>query len=64
MAELNKVLADGVPSRVRIILAPELCPATVIFEGLPPNEAMLFFTNFNALTTSLGPRLVLPFGAK
>lgn len=64
IADLNKELAEGTPSKARIMVAPELWPATVILLGLPPKAATLFLKNCKALTTSLSARLVFPLGAK
>jgi hypothetical protein len=63
MAWLNNDDADGTASKALIILAPELCPASVIFEALPPKLGATFCRNFNDVIMSLTARFVAPDGA-
>ena len=62
IADANRLSADGVASSARIMFAPLLWPASVIFE-LPPKEVTTLWTNFIAFITSCTARLVPPSGA-
>jgi len=62
MADWNKDEADGTASNALIIVPPLLCPARVIFEGLPPKDGRTVRKNERAVTTSLTARLVVPSG--
>lgn len=53
---------DGIASKVRTMVAPELCPAIVIFEELPPKLGTTLVRNCRAVILSLIARLVSPLG--
>lgn len=64
MAEWNREEADGTASRARIMLAPLLCPATVILDADPPKAGTVLAKNWRAVTMSFRPRLVVPSGPR
>ncbi len=63
IADWNNEDADGVANKARIMVAPELCPAIVIFEGLPPKLGSTVCRKFIAVMTSWTARFMLPLGA-
>ena len=64
ITERKRELAEGAESMARIMLAPELWPARVTLEALPPNDGATRLMNSKALETSLTARFVFPLGAK
>lgn len=55
--------ADGMASKPRITVAPELCPARVIFEALPPKLGTTVCRKWRDVMMSSAARFNLPFGA-
>ena len=64
MAETKYFEAEGVASKARIMPAPLLWPASVIFEELAPKEEAIDPRKSSALMTSVTARFVLPSGDK
>lgn len=62
MADWKNVAADGVASKARIMLAPLLCPARVIFEILPPKLGKILRKNFSEAIISCTAKFVRPSG--
>lgn len=63
MADWNREDAEGIASMPRIMFAPELWPASVILEVLPPKLGRTFFKKFNEVMMSLAAKFVCPLGA-
>ena len=60
MAWANSPSADGIASRVVMLMAPADSPAMVTRDGSPPNAAMFCCTHLSAATWSWSPRLARP----
>jgi hypothetical protein len=60
-ADLKSELADGTASSARTSVAPLLCPANVMVERPPKNDATVMI-NFIAFITSLTAKFVRPSG--
>jgi len=63
-AERKREEADGAARRARTSVPPELWPAIVTLEGLPPNDGAARLMNSRAFTESFTARLVFPLGAR
>ena len=62
IAELKRWEAEGVARSALTIVAPELWPAIVIFEGDPPISRTPVCKTVNALMTSLTAKFICPLG--
>lgn len=63
MADWKRDDAEGIASIPRIILAPELCPARVILDVLPPKLGSTFWRKLSDVMMSLMAKLVSLLGA-
>ena len=61
IADLKSELADGTASSARMRVAPLLCPANVMVEPPPKDDATVLI-NFIAFITSLTAKFVRPSG--
>jgi hypothetical protein len=64
MAFWNNDDAEGAANSRRIMFAPLLWPASVIFFESPPKEGTTLAKNLSAVMVSFTARLVDPSGAK
>jgi hypothetical protein len=63
IADVKREEAEGIASSALTIVAPELWPAIVIFDGDPPIIGTPTFKSFKALMTSPTAKFVSPSGA-